>query len=109
MISLFRTKGPRENGRLALACVVAIFVAATLAISPSAAAEESAAHVAAAPAPTPLPALPPAPVPAAGAGAEARPLSPGDSVFLDVYRRPELSGVVQVDGNGSVSLPYVGW
>ncbi len=32
----------------------------------------------------------------------------GDTVFVDVYRRPELSSSVQVDPNGNISIPYVG-
>jgi len=32
----------------------------------------------------------------------------GDVLFLDVYRRPELSSSVQVDANGAISVPYVG-
>lgn len=32
----------------------------------------------------------------------------GDMLFLDVYRRPELSSSVQVDANGAVAVPYVG-
>ncbi|MCC6154043.1 MAG: polysaccharide biosynthesis/export family protein, partial [Candidatus Hydrogenedentes bacterium] len=33
---------------------------------------------------------------------------PGDLVFIDVFRRPELSATTTVDANGSVTLPYIG-
>ncbi len=33
---------------------------------------------------------------------------PGDLVFVDVFRRPELSATTTVDANGSVALPYIG-
>jgi len=33
---------------------------------------------------------------------------PGDTVFVDVFRRPELSSTVQVDPNGNIPIPYVG-
>ena len=32
----------------------------------------------------------------------------GDVVFVDVYRRPELSSTVQVGPNGKIDVPYVG-
>ena len=32
----------------------------------------------------------------------------GDVVFVDVYRRPELSSTVQVGPNGNIDVPYVG-
>ncbi|MCL4217761.1 MAG: polysaccharide biosynthesis/export family protein, partial [Candidatus Hydrogenedentes bacterium] len=35
-------------------------------------------------------------------------LRPGDLVYVDVYRRPELSTTTQVDASGNVTLPYVG-
>jgi len=35
-------------------------------------------------------------------------INPGDLVFVDVYRRPELSTTVQVDSNGNVPIPHVG-
>ncbi|MFA6241037.1 MAG: polysaccharide biosynthesis/export family protein [Candidatus Hydrogenedentales bacterium] len=35
-------------------------------------------------------------------------IGPGDLVFVDVYRRPELSTTTQVDPDGSVQLPYIG-
>ena len=35
-------------------------------------------------------------------------LNTGDLLFVDVYRRPELSTTVQVDANGAVPLPYIG-
>ncbi|MCC6795515.1 MAG: polysaccharide biosynthesis/export family protein, partial [Candidatus Hydrogenedentes bacterium] len=33
---------------------------------------------------------------------------PGDLIFIDVFRRPELSATTTVDPNGSVTLPYIG-
>ncbi|HUW60055.1 MAG TPA: polysaccharide biosynthesis/export family protein, partial [Candidatus Bathyarchaeia archaeon] len=50
-------------------------------------------------------------LPAAGAQEptpDAKKIQAGDVLFLDVYRRPELSSSVQVDGIGAVSVPYVG-
>jgi len=35
-------------------------------------------------------------------------ISPGDTLFVDVYRRPELSTSAQVDANGNIPVPYVG-
>ncbi len=35
-------------------------------------------------------------------------IKPGDSLFVDVYRRPELSTTVMVDPNGNVPISYVG-
>ena len=35
-------------------------------------------------------------------------LKPGDLVFINVHRQPELSTTTQVDGNGNVELPYIG-
>lgn len=35
-------------------------------------------------------------------------LQPGDLVFVDVHRRPELATTTQVDMNGNIALPYVG-
>ncbi len=35
-------------------------------------------------------------------------VSPGDSLFVEVYRRPELSTTTQVDANGNIAIPYVG-
>lgn len=46
--------------------------------------------------------------PASPAANAAGPLASGDSIFIDVYRRPELSGVSQVDADGNVNVPYVG-
>lgn len=40
--------------------------------------------------------------------APAAPLTPGDLVFVDVYRRAELSTTTQIDLSGNVTLPYVG-
>lgn len=48
------------------------------------------------------------PAPAQSAGEEGQAIQPGDVLYLDVYRRPELSTSVQVDANGAVSVPYVG-
>ena len=36
------------------------------------------------------------------------PIKAGDTLFIDVYRRPELSSTIQVDASGNVSVPYVG-
>lgn len=36
------------------------------------------------------------------------PIGQGDMIFVKVSRHPELSTSVQVDGNGSISLPYIG-
>ena len=102
MICSFRTKSPIGSGLAASIRVIVALVGPILLAAAGAHGEEPPAHPAAALAPAAVPA------PAAAAVANTLPLSPGDSVFLDVYRRPELSGVVQVDGNGSVSLPYVG-
>jgi type II secretory pathway component GspD/PulD (secretin) len=33
---------------------------------------------------------------------------PGDLVFVDVFRRPEMSTTTQVDAAGNISLPYAG-
>lgn len=35
-------------------------------------------------------------------------ISAGDLIFVDVYRRAELSTTTQVDVNGNITLPYVG-
>lgn len=35
-------------------------------------------------------------------------IMPGDLVFVDVYRRPEMSATTQVDASGDISLPFVG-
>lgn len=35
-------------------------------------------------------------------------VSSGDTLFVDVYRRPELSTSAQVDANGNIPVPYVG-
>jgi type II secretory pathway component GspD/PulD (secretin) len=35
-------------------------------------------------------------------------VAPGDTLFVEVYRRPELSTTAQVDANGSIAVPYVG-
>jgi type IV pilus assembly protein PilQ len=39
---------------------------------------------------------------------DAAGLQPGDLVFVDVHRRPELSTTTQVDMHGNIALPYVG-
>jgi type II secretory pathway component GspD/PulD (secretin) len=36
------------------------------------------------------------------------PLEPGDLVFINVHRQPELSTTTQLDGNGNIELPYIG-
>jgi len=36
------------------------------------------------------------------------PLTPGEMVFVEVYRRPELSSSAQIDSSGNITLPYVG-
>lgn len=33
---------------------------------------------------------------------------PGDLIFVEVYRRPEMSTTTTVDANGNITLPYVG-
>ncbi len=46
-----------------------------------------------------------------GARADAQPparFDPGDLLYLEVYRVPELTTTFQVDGSGLVTLPYVG-
>lgn len=48
-----------------------------------------------------------APQPAASS-AMSPTIGQGDLVFIDVYRRPELSTTTQVDPNGGVQIPYVG-
>lgn len=35
-------------------------------------------------------------------------ITAGSTLFIDVYRRPELSTSTQVDTNGNISIPYVG-
>jgi len=35
-------------------------------------------------------------------------IAAGDTLFVEVYRRPELSTTTQVDVNGNISVPYVG-
>jgi type II secretory pathway component GspD/PulD (secretin) len=35
-------------------------------------------------------------------------ISPGDLLYVDVYRRPELSTTQQVDADGNINVPYVG-
>lgn len=35
-------------------------------------------------------------------------LQPGDLVFINVHRQPELSTTTQIDGNGNVDVPYIG-
>ena len=35
-------------------------------------------------------------------------VNPGETLFVDVYRRPELSSTMQVDQNGNIPIPYVG-
>ena len=45
------------------------------------------------------------------AGAESESgagLKPGDLVYIDVHRQPEISTSTQVDGNGNVEIPYIG-
>lgn len=49
----------------------------------------------------------------AAAAAPAQPaedgaLKPGDLVYINVHRQPELSAATQVDGNGNVEMPYIG-
>ncbi|NIA12783.1 MAG: hypothetical protein GWP08_01790 [Nitrospiraceae bacterium] len=39
---------------------------------------------------------------------EGETIKPGDVVFVDVYRRAELSSTAQVDMDGNVQMPYVG-
>ena len=39
---------------------------------------------------------------------DTEPLRPGDMVYIDVYRRQELSTTTQVDPDGYVALPYAG-
>jgi type II secretory pathway component GspD/PulD (secretin) len=39
---------------------------------------------------------------------DAKKIQAGDVLFLDVYRRPELSSSVQVDGSGAIAVPYIG-
>jgi len=46
-------------------------------------------------------------VPAAQAGVTDA-IAPGDLVFVDVFRRPELSVTAQVDAAGNVTMPYIG-
>ncbi|MBN2312148.1 MAG: polysaccharide biosynthesis/export family protein, partial [Candidatus Hydrogenedentes bacterium] len=36
------------------------------------------------------------------------PIAAGEFVYVDVYRRPELTTTMQVDPDGNISLPYVG-
>lgn len=50
---------------------------------------------------------PPAPATAEGVGKPGA-IVPGDLVFIDVFRRPELSTTAPVDANGAVAMPYVG-
>lgn len=45
---------------------------------------------------------------AAVAQEAASTLSAGDLVFVDVYRRPELSSTTQLDANGNITLPFIG-
>lgn len=45
---------------------------------------------------------------AAGAQASVGPIAPGDLVYVEVYRVPELTTTVQVDAEGQIRLPYVG-
>jgi len=33
---------------------------------------------------------------------------PGDLVYVEVFRRPEMSATTQVDANGNIMLPYIG-
>ncbi|HEO70785.1 MAG TPA: hypothetical protein ENN80_05930, partial [Candidatus Hydrogenedentes bacterium] len=40
--------------------------------------------------------------------AEQTAITAGDLLYIDVYRRPELSATTQVDPMGNVSLPYIG-
>ena len=35
-------------------------------------------------------------------------ISAGDLLYIDVYRRPELSTTAQVDADGNIQMPYVG-
>ena len=41
-------------------------------------------------------------------GAKSGAIMPGDLIFVDVFRRPEMSTTAPVDANGSLTLPYVG-
>lgn len=41
-------------------------------------------------------------------GAKSGAIMPGDLVFIDVFRRPEMSTTAPVDANGAIALPYVG-
>lgn len=53
-----------------------------------------------------VPELAPEPVQEAGKPSET--LNPGDLVFINVHRQPELSTTTQLDGNGNVEIPYIG-
>ncbi|MCP4644385.1 MAG: type II secretion system protein GspD [bacterium] len=44
----------------------------------------------------------------ASAQASTKVIGPGDLVYIDVHRRPELSTTTQVDADGNVQLSYVG-
>ncbi len=35
-------------------------------------------------------------------------LEPGELVFVDVYRRPEVSTTTQIDSDGNIQLPFIG-
>lgn len=41
-------------------------------------------------------------------GAETEALKPGDLVFVNVHRQPELSMTTQLDSQGNVEMPYIG-
>jgi len=45
---------------------------------------------------------------ATGLAQEGATINPGDLVFVEVYRRPELSSSGQVDSSGNIDVPYVG-
>lgn len=49
-----------------------------------------------------------APEPIEEVGKPSATLNPGDLVFINVHRQPELSTTTQLDGNGNVEIPYIG-
>jgi type II secretory pathway component GspD/PulD (secretin) len=53
-----------------------------------------------------IPDLEPAPIQEVGEPSAT--LNPGDLVFINVHRQPELSTTTQLDGNGNVEVPYIG-
>jgi type II secretory pathway component GspD/PulD (secretin) len=44
----------------------------------------------------------------ATAAQDDAPVNKGDTLFVEVYRRPELSSTVTVDESGNIQVPYVG-